>query len=336
MLPGTPSYVLAIYGLWTILLIVIFVVTKKRRPVRGDVNDEESVLAFCCHYKADEMQLTRRDSLPPSKLSHDPFAGGNFVQVRKKSVDMLEMKTQVGNGAPQRKISNVHFGPVAVAAQLTPVPQTPMDNSTKFGFANQLNSHYGNDSNTGNDNQSQDSESETESESESESSIDGEVTINIDKSSNNDSRFSLNSIASSGGSVRITRHSERARIKVDELFPPNNSRGSSRMTSPLVLSQTKSDQSDEEKQRKEMSPENYPQSCPFSGQPAGSTYVPLQQRRMRKNAFTAALCDEDERLKLQEEQEKEPQEIRQPSPQTLPVRRPLQRGLSRNASFRRK
>lgn len=289
---------------------MVFVIAKRGHSHREEEDDEESVLSLCCHYKADQMQLTRQDSLPPSKLSQDPFTGrGKFVQIRKKSVDVLEMRTQ-------RKISNVHFGPVAIAA-LTPAPYTPQDdNATEFKFNNQLPSNHYEDEkpyNSCSENSNSDGSSD-------ESSVDGAVLVEKARGKS-DSQFSLNSFASNGGSVRITRHSDRARRKVDELFPPSNSLSSSRRVtpSPLIFSQDKEDneETEEEKQKKEVSPEDFPKGCPFHQ----SDSTPLQQRRMRKNAFTP-VCDEDDLLQLQEQQPE--------------VRKPLQRGLSRNASFRRK
>ena len=316
-------------------------------------DDEESALNTCCHYRKDEVTLTRRDSLPPSKLTRDPFEKEKFVTVRKKSVDMLEMKLKPGGGGnmPQRKTSNVHFGPIAIAAQLTPpAPYTPQDNSTQFGFNNQLANHY----NEAKDDLSSRS-SEDEESSDDSCSVDGEspeVDIKGRKEGKCDSQFSLNSIASSGGSLRITRHSERAHRRVNEIFPLEQQQSGPPVIvtpSPLLQSSSSttknstgfnedspnkeaprkdSTSDEEEKQRKEVSPDNFPRRCPMSRSGfSDSSLPPPGQRRTRKNAYTAAPADIEDRLKLPDEAPPQQQEPRRPG---------LQRGLSRNASFRRK
>ena len=337
--------------------MVIFVVAKRGgSSMRED--DEESALNTCCHYRKDEVTLTRRDSLPPSKLTRDPFEKEKFVTVRKKSVDMLEMKLKPnaggGGSMPQRKISNVHFGPVAIAAQLTPpVPYTPQDNSTQFGFNNQLANHYNEEK------EDLSSSSEEDGSSDDSCSVDGEspeVDVRGRKEGKCDSQFSLNSIASSGGSLRITRHSERAHKRVNEIFPLEQQHSQNGPQPPVIVtpspllqsssSTTKnstdfnegspnkeaprkdSTSDEEEKQRKEVSPDNFPRRCPMSRSGFSDSSLPApNQRRTRKNAYTAAPTDIEDRLKLPEETPPQQQEPRRPG---------LQRGLSRNASFRRK
>ena len=347
--------------------MMVFVLAKRGGSSMRD-DDEESALNTCCHYRKDQVTLTRRDSLPPSKLTRDPFEKEKFVMVRKKSVDMLEVKVNQnkpsrGSGMPQRKTSNVHFGPVAIAAQLTPpVPYTPQDNSTHFGFNNQLANHYneGNeDGTTGSSSSSSDSDGESSDES---CSIDGESSppnVEVKEARTEgkcDSQFSLNSIASSGGSIRITRHSDRAHTKVSEIFPQGQTMSNSQQQpppviiapSPLLQSSKKisTDSNDdapsfnvsskdatsdeEEKQRKEVSPDDFPRRCPMSQSGFSDSSLPApHQRRMRKNAYTAALGDIEDRLKVPQEMPEQQQEL-------SPRRPMLQRGLSRNASFRRK
>lgn len=301
VLSDTPVYIKVIYGVWLLICIVFFVISGS--VGKQDVYDDDeavSVMVTCCRYRADKVTLNREDPIRLSKLSKDVLSEGKYIQARKKSVDMLEMAVEPVKTVPQRKISNVHFGPIDIAANLTPDIVSPQS-SNQFGFTNRLSS----------DELSDNSESEQE---ESNDEVDADTN---DKKNVRDSQFSINSIPSDGGSLRITRHSDRAHTKVTDVFARSNS--TSQHPSPLMTSQhvkvDDNNDSDNEKHKKEGSSSGEDMSkCPFHRSANSDSDLPLQQRRMRKNALAVP--------------ENQP-------PMTLPGQQKIQRQISRNSSFRR-
>ena len=301
VLSDTPVYIKVIYGVWVFVCIVFFVISGS--VTKQDVYDDDealSVMVTCCRYRADKVTLNRQDPVRLSKLSKDVLSEGKYIQARKKSVDMLEMAVEPVKTFPQRKVSNVHFGPVDIAANLTPNIVTPQS-SNQFGFNNRLSS----------EDLSDDSESDQE---QSTDEVDAEIN---DKKNVRDSQFSLNSVPSDGGSLRITRHSDRAHTKVTDLFPRTNS--ISQNPSPLMTSQhiklDDNNDDDDEKHKKEGSSSSEDVTkCPFHRSGNSDSDLPLQQRRMRKNAFASS---------------------QNPPPMTLPGQQKIQRQISRNSSFRR-
>lgn len=300
VLSDTPVYIKVIYGVWVLICIVVFVISGSvtKQDVYDDDDEALSVMVTCCHYRADKVTLNRQDPVRLSKLSKDVLSEGKYIQARKKSVDMLEMAVEPVKTLPQRKISNVHFGPVDIAANLTPNIVTPQS-ANQFGFTNRLSSEELSD----------DSESDQE---QSTDEVDAEIN---DKKNVRDSQFSINSIPSDGGSIRITRHSDRAHTKVTDLFLRSNS--ISQNPSPLMTSQhvkvDDNNEGDNEKHKKEDSSSSEDMTkCPFHRSGNSDSDLPLQQRRMRKNAFAST---------------------ENPPPMTLPGQQKIKRQISRNSSF---
>ena len=184
----------------------------------------------------------------PSKLNKGVISESRFVQIRKKSVDMIDMpefkpvtlqvpsalkeeeaeeeerKEKEEESKPRRKISNVHFA-LTMAGQCTPpVPHTPPvehKSESKFAFSNRESLDHS-------VNQDSDSYSEREDSSE-EDSVNGSgapetpltpVTPFTLEQAN--MRTSVDSVTSQG-SIRITRHSNRAHTKATEIFQRSNS-----------------------------------------------------------------------------------------------------------------
>ena len=288
------------------------------------------------------MTLTRQDSLGPMKLSKDLLSEGKYIQARKKSVDVLEMTNRENlerNNVPQRKISNVHFGPVAVATNLTPLgPMTPdiiVSPGAQFGFNNT----------TSPPEYCSDSESSKSSETSSDENDDDQ---NSDLDQNEPDKgiqfLPARKRRESQDSLRITRHSDRAHLKLSEVYQRSNS--FTQDPSPLLISTNKENADipeEEEKQSKEVSPdtppdESFPKECPFHRSQFSHSSLPsritsqtsLQQRRMRKNALpNQPVTDQLELPRVDQ------LELPRVDQLELP-RNPSQRSISRNSSFRRR
>ena len=326
MLNTTPLYIKVLYGIWVILVIAVYLIfgAIKSDEQQTKKLEEEELFGFqlgcasCYKGWSREDKISLESSIGPSKLTKDLINETNFVQIRKKSVDVLEMtvNTQLSNengtnkNIPRRKISNVHFGPVAIAANLTPMaPDTPQINATNFGFGEK--NTYVEDVDTDEDSNSEEKEDESESEDE--------------RKSNNDIRdslCSLSSIPSNGGSLRITRHSSRAHTKVSEIFQRSNSfRKPNHINAPSITvrsesplqSSIRSSPGEIEKRDSPSDEEGgFPRVCPLHT--SGSINSgPLHQRRMRKNAINLQAPDIEKEMLL-----------------------PRTRSLSRSPSFTRK
>jgi PAS domain-containing protein len=322
-----PYYVTIVYGMWVALIVIIYVMSGliKKDSVKTN-EDEESILTTCCRYRSDQIDLSRRDSPGPTKLSKDLVSHEKFILARKKSIDMVEM-TEVlpekNNVPPQRKKSNVQFGPVAASLISPPPPDTPQSNNlsqtnvNQFGFVDKYSSSdYSS---------SDDSESDN---NQSDNGNDDEIKTDQPKGPfaflMNKERLRKESQAS----LRITRHSDRAHTKLADVFQRSNSIVHDPLKpSPLAQSLERDKcvihindkEEEEEKQTKEASPITPPEEKPSGGCPfhnTEETNLPLQQRRMRRHGI------------MPEQPQTEQLE--------LPDDKPIQRSVSINSSFRRK
>lgn len=255
MLSETPLYVKILYGIWVIVVLIVYVVFGGIAAARQQDKDDfglpnENGDAYW-KSKAGRISLSpalSSNSFGPSKLSKEVINEKSFIQIRKKSVDVLETPFSTGarNSSPhssgrQRKISNVHFGPV-VAEQFSPVaPNTPNNtiSNSNFGFGEKAK--YTDESDDSNDKEEeidgavgteeglQDNvEQEIQAveggdSSDSDTQLPEEEKVCFSNDDDGDIRKSLDSLASLNGSVRITRHSTRAHTKASEIFQRSNS-----------------------------------------------------------------------------------------------------------------
>ena len=267
--------------------------------------------SFNWRTKADRIALSppaaaaAETTFGPSKLSKEVINEKSFIQIRKKSVDILESPFStnvVPANSRQRKISNVHFGPV-VAEQLSPVPATPNNiSASNFGFGEK--SKYTDESDDSNDKGEETAEEEEEEVGSSNDSgeVEGEVETEeeVEKKAIDDIRKSLESISSlpsNGGSVRITRHSSRAYTKASEIFQRSNSCSRpTRLTpsisinsecplltsptseyprfSPTMETPTRTNSDDDEQPKR-----------PLLRSPNSDSVLPLHQRRQRRTGL---------------------------------------------------
>ena len=337
VLGETPLYILVLYGIWVVIAITVYIISGTIITKREEENDETS-----WNSKAQSISLTPLTGLGPSKLSKEVIQEKNFIQIRKKSIDVLAESPYNVNVIPansrQRKMSNVHFGPV-VAEELSPVlPNTPKNvSNSNFGFGEK--SKYTDESDDSNDK----GEEETSEEDTASVNSSGNSSVNSRDSSSgrgnsdakevNKSIESLASIPSNGGSVRITRHSSRAHTKASEIFQRSNSFSrpnhltpsisinseSPLLTSPTIEQHPRSSpvhvemntiNSDEEEEEPAV-----PKHCPFNRSANSDSVIPLQQRRQRRTGL----------------------EMEIPKPDNLSIGRPTPtRSPSRSPSFTRK
>ncbi len=291
VLGDTPLYIKILYGIWVLIAITIYVISGAlTNKEADDVKDWK-----------DSISLTPpviTTTLGPSKLSKELINERSFIQIRKKSIDILASETPFvtpfvtpANSSRQRKMSNVHFGPV-LAEQLSPVlPDTPVTitGTSNFGFGEK--NKYTDESDDSNDKGDDETASEGGETTTSNDSSNHSITV---KQNINKSIESIASLPSNGGSVRITRHSSRAHTKASEIFQRSNSFSrpnhlapsiSINSETPLLLTSptspeqqplsTKMDNtinSDDEEQPP-------PKQCPFTRSAHSDSVLPLRQRR---------------------------------------------------------
>lgn len=244
--------------MWVAIAVLVFVVTgvfKKQEKKQGNsLKEREAGCQNCSPYRSatsDTIPLSNVNS-SPSKLSKGVISENKFVQIRKTSMDMTmdikpvatiqvpealqeeEEKEEVAK--PRRKISNVHFALTMAGQNTPPVPHTPPIEhkaSPQFAFANRVSLDHTVDQD--------DSYSDEEDSSGSQmgESVDGSEPPETPKtpatplSVDQDVRCSVDSMASTG-SIRITRHSNRAHTKATEIFQRSNSIRASKNKIPLV------------------------------------------------------------------------------------------------------
>lgn len=262
ILTETPLYIKILYGIWVVIILVVYVVFGGILAAKQDDNKDEREFGLANenggYWKSQGGRISlsppSSESFGPSKLSKEVINEKSFIQIRKKSVDMLETpfntarNTSPRNSGRQRKISNVHFGPV-VAEQFSPVvPNTPNNtiSNTNFGFGDKKK--YTDESDDSNDKEEEidgdqeETEDEDHEEEEEEEYNEQEVRVEgsaNDHDSQNDEKVcftnddnneetrksvdSLASLPSMNGSIRITRHSTRAHTKASEIFQRSSS-----------------------------------------------------------------------------------------------------------------
>lgn len=328
-LSGIPSFVGIIYGAYVVFAVIIYVSVgafkSNQRHQMNSFEDEEIkegskiVSCFSRRHTSDVISLRQGiDAVPPTKLSKDILSQGKYVQIRKKSMDMLDMevKPQPDNSKSlaRRKISNVHFGPVDINPQ---TPDTPAENESCFGFTPPPQKQEGS---CPLNNQSEESDREN---SNDRCSSDSPVNTNTDleqsdTENSNPLHFSIESIPSQGGSLRITRHSSRAHTKVTEIFQRSNSMNNPNRIpptitttpaqteiSPLIHSVSKPpDSPPSNQEKKDLSPDpslndtlsqvSDSLTCPVHPMPPRRS--PIHQRRTRKNAIGLEAPDTNDLL----------------------------------------
>lgn len=338
VLPETPNYVVIIYGVWVAIAILIYVLAgaykrQENRSVSFRKEFEEAGCQNCSPYRttSDAIALNRIDG-SPSKLSKGVISDSKFVRIRKTSMDILaEVKPSPNLQVPEsvkeneekeaeeeeepkprtRKVSNVHFALTMAAQHTPPVPHTPPvehKTSPMFAFTNRVSLDHTIDR--------EGSSSEEEDSCDSHGSIAGSdvpdtpvtpaTPFSVEKFN---IRSSVDSITSQG-SIRITRHSNRAHTKADEVFQRSSSMRVPKKIpivntpSPLAVTHqaphtpppaqrqesNTSRASSSEPEDMDNSIKPWPESsnrCPLHQNNAvpASDVSPLQQRRMRKTAI---------------------------------------------------
>ena len=286
---------MAMYGVWVLVAVALFAVlgSVKRFNHRDNNSVQDEDLTNCWGFgkrRSTSDGEPDSHSIGPSKLTKEILSDNNYVTARKKSVDVLELrldepqKVEPQKAAPpparQRKVSNVHFGPVAMAQLPPEAPATPIQD-TSFGFSDRESS----------DDCSSDLDEREDNipeEDEEEESDDGLMMVQSDADLLptvviRDSTCSLDSIPSNGGSVRITRHSKRADSKLSEIF--ERQRSSSIHSNQYTPSPVKEQRSlGDAVGIKPSPPDSLPLKCPFSRDNSSSSSLPLHMRRTRKNA----------------------------------------------------
>ena len=242
-LSGIPSYIGIIYGVYVVIAVFVYVsigafrngqhYQMEDRPAKENRNGVKFTSCFSSSKHTTEMISLRQDpnTSHPMKLSRDILSEEKYVQIRKKSMDMLDMEVKPlpdnSKGiVARRKISNVHFGPVAFNPQ---TPDTPEQDESYFNYTPPPQSA---DESSPYNNQSEESDRDTTDCCDSLDSPTNPNTTDQEQSdtenTTNPVRFSVGSLPSSpngspGGSLRITRHSSRAHTKVTEIFQRSNS-----------------------------------------------------------------------------------------------------------------
>ena len=235
-LSGIPSFIGIIYGVYVGFAVFIYVSTGAVRIGQHHQMEDDHAKengsgikltsCFSSKHTTEMVSLRRQDSnmSPPTKLSKDILSQEKYIQIRKKSMDMLDMevKPQPDNSkgfVARRKMSNVHFGPVAFN------PLTPDNPGVDESYFNYSSPPQSAEESPSFNNQSEESDRETTDCGESlESPTHPNMDLDqSDAENSNPVRFSVGSIPSQGGSLRITRHSTRAHTKVSEIFQRSNS-----------------------------------------------------------------------------------------------------------------
>ena len=310
LLDETPLYVKILYGVWLVVVVAVFVMCTRD----GDKQDEyEMTKGVHWKSKEDRISLSPPAAFGPSKLSKEIINERSFVQIRKKSIDVLESPFDANlpaNSSRQRKISNVRFGPIVATEQLSPVPPTPKSISdTNFGFGEKSkytdesddSNDKGDDIADGGESSSCSSSDSCSSDSDSSRSHSPEVPPSavVKKASINKSLESISSLPSNGGSVRITRHSSRAHTKASEVFQRSNSVSrpnhlapsiSINSESPLLMSPPSEYPRLSPKAVTPMSitsddDQLQPNKCPFTRSAHSDSVLPLHQRRQRRTGL---------------------------------------------------
>lgn len=292
VLNDTPVYIKILYGIWVVTVIVIYVLFKafkNKKDVDINGNEEnEGITHWYRKSRSDRISLSPQSSFGPSKLSKEVINKTSFIQIRKKSVDVLESPFDINIplNNRQRKMSNVRFGPV-VAEQLSPVPDTPNNIGVgNFGFGEK--SKYTDESDDSND-KGEEAGEEEES--------DNSLKKDEETEKNGQSKVSIGSLGSNEGSLRITRHSSRAHTKASEIFQRSNSFSKPNHLAPTIsidsespLLQSPSVESTPVAEGvKDLSPSDeeneLPKRCPFPRSANSDSMLPIHQRRQRRKAM---------------------------------------------------
>ena len=308
LLDKTPLYVKILYGIWLVIIVAVFIISGA--VTRNNDKQDEYEMNNGVHWKSkeDRISLSPPSTFGPSKLSKEIINERSFVQIRKKSIDVLESPFDTNippNSSRQRKISNVRFGEIVAEQQLSPIPPTPNNISdTNFGFGEKSkytdesddSNDKGEDNTDGGENSSGSSSDSCSSDSSRSPSPDEPPSAAVKKMSINKSLESISSLPSNGGSVRITRHSSRAHTKASEVFQRSNSVSrpthlapsiSINSESPLITSPPTEYPSSSPKAVTPTSDDDQlqPKKCPFTRSAHSDSVLPLHQRRQRRTGL---------------------------------------------------